>query len=120
MKKTINTEHILSLIDKFDTERDWQQFHTLKNLAISAAIESGELLEIFQWLNDDEIKQQLRETTFKEKIAHELADVFIYLFRIIKKLDIDIEDAISAKMKLNERKYPAIKVKGMAKKYSEY
>jgi NTP pyrophosphatase (non-canonical NTP hydrolase) len=106
------------LIREFVSERDWDQFHTPRNLAASVCIESAELLEAFQWLvtgTESEISDARREN-----IRHEIADVLFYLIRLADKLDVDLPSAVREKLVLNREKYPANKVRGDARKYTEY
>lgn len=112
-----NSEEMEKLILSFRKERDWEQFHTPRTLASSICIESAELLEIFQWVKDNEIKDRIsqKETQLKEEIA----DIAIYLFLLSHDLGIDVEIAIKEKLKKNEEKYPVQKFKGIAKKYDE-
>jgi NTP pyrophosphatase (non-canonical NTP hydrolase) len=103
---------------KFAQERDWDQFHSPKNLSMALSVEVAELVEHFQWLTEDK-SQQLDEKTLAE-VADEIADVQVYLLRLADKLDVDILDAVDKKIKKNEAKYPADKVRGSSKKYTEY
>ena len=103
---------------QFAAERDWEQFHTPKNLAMALSVEVAELVEHFQWLTVEQ-SQHLDAATL-EKVREEIGDVLIYLVRLGDKLGIDLVDAAFAKLQQNERKYPADKVRGKAKKYSEY
>jgi dCTP diphosphatase len=103
---------------KFAQERDWDQFHSPKNLSMALSVEVAELVEHFQWLTEDK-SQQLDEKTLAE-VADEIADVQVYLLRLADKLDVDILDAVDKKIKKNEAKYPAEKVRGSSKKYTEY
>ncbi len=112
---------LLMLRDKlrvFADERDWDQFHTPKNLAMALMVEAAELLEHFQWLTPD----QSCDLTEKSRAAvkEELADVLLYLIRIADKLGVDLLDAALLKMEKNALKYPADIVRGSAKKYNEY
>lgn len=105
-------------IRTFVEERDWDPFHSPKNLATALAVEAAELLEPFQWL-----KSGTPEELGAEKLAavrHELADVLIYLVRLADKLDVDLAAAAQEKMEINREKYPADKVRGDARKYSDY
>ena len=107
-----------ALVREFVDERDWDQFHTPKNLAMALSVEAAELLEHFQWLASgagDEIGAAKRV-----EIGHEMADVLVYLVRLADKLDIDLRQAVLDKMVLNRAKYPADKVRGDARKYSDY
>ena len=106
---------IKSRLRAFRKERDWQRFHTPKNLAISVAIEVGELLEHFQWRSDVEIAQHL--AVDKERVADELADVAIYAIQLADVADIDLGAAIAAKIAKNDSKYPAALVHGRSEKY---
>ena len=93
-------------IDAFVSERNWEKYHTPKNLVMALSGEVGELNECFQWLDDDDIKQIKNSPNKKIPIEYEIADVFIYLIRIAKKMDIDIEDSVYKKIELNKIKYP--------------
>jgi len=102
----------------FAKERDWDQFHAPKNLAMALSVEVAELVEHFQWLSEDQSKS-LDEKT-KAEVADEIADVQVYLIRLADKLDVDILDAVGQKIEKNKAKYPADKVRGKSKKYTEY
>jgi dCTP diphosphatase len=102
---------------KFAAERDWDQFHTPKNLAIALSVESGELLEHFQWLTAEQ-SEKLSESDL-EKVRLEIADVFLYLLSLSDKLGVDLVAAAFEKIELNAKKYPVELAKGSAKKYSE-
>ncbi len=104
----------------FRDQRDWQQFHTLKNLLVSLSVEAGELLELAQWKDDDALHAALAEPDFHRRLSEEMADVFIYLLLICEKTDIDLTQAALDKMEINEARYPAEKVRGSARKYTEY
>jgi NTP pyrophosphatase (non-canonical NTP hydrolase) len=106
------------LIREFVSERDWDQFHTPKNLATALSVEASELLEPFQWLVSGE-KSELDEAK-QTAIRHEMADVLGYLIRLADKMDVDLFQAVVEKMALNRKKYPADKVRGDSRKYSEY
>ena len=110
----MNYKKIKSEIRKFVDERDWEQFHTPKNLSMALSVEASELLEIFQWQKADEYKNVNKKQ--KEMIKDEIADIFYYLVRISDKLNIDIEKALIKKMKKNRKKYPKRLVKGKAVK----
>ncbi len=106
------------LLRKFAEERDWDQFHSPKNLAMALVAEAGELVEHFQWLTEEQ--SQHVDSDKLAKIEEELADVLIYLVRLADKLDVDLYAASNRKIERNAQKYPASKVKGSAKKYTEY
>ncbi|RME63026.1 MAG: nucleotide pyrophosphohydrolase [Nitrospirae bacterium] len=103
---------------KFRDQRDWAQFHTLKDLAISIAIEAGELLEEFQW-KDLKAQREHIEGPGKKRVASEVADIMIYLLLFCHEAGIDLLKAVKEKIEEHERKYPVEKAKGTAKKYTE-
>jgi dCTP diphosphatase len=103
---------------QFAKDRDWDQFHSPKNLSMALSVEVSELLENFQWLTEEQsytLDQQQRAA-----VVDEIADVQMYLARLADKLDINIGEAIEQKINKNEAKYPAELVKGSSKKYTEY
>jgi len=108
MSKT-QSEFLINQLTTFRDERDWDQFHNPKDLAIALSIEANELLEQFLWKNADEANI--------EKIKEELADVFAYAFLLADKMKINVEEIVMDKIKLNVEKYPVDKAKGSAKKY---
>ena len=103
---------------RFARERDWEQFHSPKNLAMALAGEAGELLEHFQWLTEEQSENLPEEK--KQAVAMELADILIYLVRLSQRLDIDLMDAAWRKISINEKRYPVEKVKGDARRAEEY
>jgi NTP pyrophosphatase (non-canonical NTP hydrolase) len=103
-------ELLLNRIDKFNKDRDWDQFHSPVNLSKSISIEAGELLECFQWSND---KYEL------EEVKEELADVMNYCLQMCNALHVDPIDIINKKIDKNEKKYPVEKAKGKSTKYSK-
>ena len=110
-------EQIKTRLREFASERDWDQFHSPKNLAMALIVEAAELVEHFQWLTEDQ-SQTLPPEKLAE-VAQEIADIQIYLIRLADKLGVDMEKAVNAKIELNEKKYPADKVRGSAAKYSD-
>lgn len=96
---------------EFRNERDWEQFHNPKDLAIALNVEAGELLELFLWKHESEANI--------EKVKEELADVFAYAFLLADKYGLDVSEIVQNKIKLNAAKYPVDKAKGTAKKYNE-
>lgn len=121
MKEEREQHDLLALRDivrKFVEERDWDQFHTPKNLASALSVEAAELLEPFQWLQSGQA-HELNEKT-RMQIRHEMADVLTYLIRLADKMDVDLYEAVLEKMELNRRKYPAEQVRGDARKYTAY
>ena len=102
-------------LQQFADARDWGPFHSPKNLASALIVEAGELLEHFQWLTEDQSRQLAHEQ--KQAVAHEMADVLLYLVQLSTVLDIDLIDAARAKMALNAQKYPAEQSRGHSRKY---
>lgn len=103
---------------QFAAERDWDQFHSPKNLSMALAAEAAELLEHFQWLTEEQSANL--PTDKRQEVELELADIFNYLLRLADKLDVDIAAAADRKIQINEQKYPAERVRGKAMKYDEY
>lgn len=118
MNELMNLGHVLKEINQFSTERSWDQFHSIKNLAMALSVESSELLEIYQWLSEEE-SNDLSNTVLIAKSRDEVADIFIYLIKIADKLNIDLEEAVLEKLKQNSVKYPVEKSRGNSKKYDE-
>ena len=102
---------ITEALINFRNERDWEQFHNPKDLALAINVEAGELLELFLWKNVEEAN--------KEKIKEELADVFAYAFLLADKYQFDVKEIVLEKIQKNAAKYPVEKAKGTAKKYNE-
>ena len=102
----------------FAAARDWEQFHSPKNLAMALSVEASELVEEFQWLTEEQ--SQALDAERRERVRLELADVFIYLLRLADRLDVDLLRAADDKIAQNERKYPAERVRGDSRKYTEY
>ena len=117
--RTINSlESLRDRLREFAGERDWDQYHTPKNLSMALIAEAAELVEHFQWV--DGYTSHLLTDRTRQSVEEELADILIYLVRISDKLDIDLYRAAERKIGINEKKYPAEKVRGSAKKYTEY
>jgi NTP pyrophosphatase (non-canonical NTP hydrolase) len=102
----------------FAQARDWEQFHSPKNLVMALAGECGELLEHFQWLNEEQSASLVPEK--KREVALEMADILIYLVRLSQRLDLDLLAAADEKIGINERRYPVEKVRGDARRADEY
>ncbi len=111
-------EKLKKQLQKFADLRDWNQFHSPKNLSMALISEAGELIEHFQWLTEEDSENLDKEEL--EEVAQEMADVQIYLVRLADMLNIDLEQAVQQKIKINEEKYPHHKVKGSSKKYTHY
>lgn len=104
-------------LDQFAQERDWQQFHSPKNLASALVVETGELLEHFQWLTEAQSRELAPEK--RDAVGAEIADVLLYLIQLANALGIDPVAAAQAKLKLNALKYPVDRARGSSKKYDE-
>jgi len=107
------------IIKKHCEERDWDQFHNAKELAIALSIEASELLEHFRFKTWEEVDSLFKDPKKKEGIGDEMADVLYFLTRLSQKYNIDLSEAFERKMKENARKYPVEKAKGSNKKYNE-
>lgn len=111
-------ESVRKRLREFAAVRDWDQFHSPKNLSMALSVEASELVECFQWLTEEQSHALNAEQL--AAVTDEIADVQLYLIRLADKVGVDIAAAIEQKIKKNEAKYPAEKVKGSSKKYSEY
>lgn len=111
-------ESVRKRLREFAAVRDWDQFHSPKNLSMALSVEASELVECFQWLTEEQSYSLNAEQL--TAVTDEIADVQLYLIRLADKIGVDIGVAIEQKIKKNEAKYPAEKVKGSSKKYSEY
>ena len=120
MPKKITLQEIKIKIRKFIRERDWEQFHSPKNISMSIAIEAGELMEHFQWLTTGESRKLLKDKRKRGEIEDELADIAIYILDFCNLFGLDIEKIIANKLEKTAKKYPAHIVKGKAHKYTHY
>lgn len=111
-------EELRVRVRDFVAERDWERFHSPKNLAMALSVEASELVELFQWLTEEESAQL--DDARRSRVADELADVLWFLVRLSDRLDIDLLQAAGRKLAANAEKYPADRVRGQAKKYSDY
>lgn len=109
---------LMRKIRRFARERDWEQFHTPKNLAMALSVEASEIVEIFQWLTG----AQSRELPEKKRadLVDELADTYIYLLKLADQFGVDLNEAATLKLRKNALKYPVSKARGSAKKYTEF
>jgi dCTP diphosphatase len=103
----------------FAHERDWEQFHSPKNLSMAIACEAGELLELFQWLSETESKAIMENEKKADSVRHELADVLLYIVRLADVLEINLKEAATAKIALNAARYPVVASRGSAQKHTE-
>ncbi|RKX37325.1 MAG: nucleotide pyrophosphohydrolase [Thermotogae bacterium] len=113
-------EELKETVKKFCEERDWDQFHNAKDLAIALSIEVSELLEIFRWKSLDEIEQLFLDDKKRGKIEDEMADIFYFLLRIAQKYGVDLSRSLEKKMDKNKNRYPIEKARGSNKKYNEF
>jgi dCTP diphosphatase len=111
-------EDLRNAIRAFIDQRDWEQFHSPKNLAMALSVEVSEVVEHFQWLTEEQSRKLPSETL--AEVREEIGDVVIYLTELADKLGIDPVEAAKAKVEINRQKYPADSVKGKASKYTEY
>lgn len=114
MQDSDSFKQLVQRIRKFSDDRDWSQFHDPKNLAISLSLEASEVLELYQWTKDNQLKPERAD-----KIDEELADVFYWLIMLSNHYGVDLVEALDKKMDKNEEKYPIEKAKGSSSKYNE-
>ncbi len=110
-------EQLRDAIRQFSNERDWDKYHSPKNLAAALVVEAAELLEHFQWLNEEHSKTLSADK--HDAVKAEIADVFIYLVRLADKLDVELISAAKEKIESNAKRYPVDKSRGNARKYNE-
>lgn len=112
----MDIKQIQQLLAEFAKARDWEQFHSPKNLSMALAAESGELLELFQWLSEEQSRQL--DAAQRQLVAEEMADMLLYLLRLADELDVDLEMAAQDKLRRNAEKYPVELSRGNAAKYN--
>ena len=103
----------------FRDERDWEQFHLPKDLALGLGIEAGELGELFLWKSAEQVRQDLEDAAFRQRLADEMADVQMFLLYLAEASGISLPDAVRAKLETNAEKYPVEKARGSARKYTD-
>ena len=108
-------KELLDCIAEFEAQRDWQQFHSPKNLAMGIAVETGELLELFQWISTEESRKVVQDPAQMDRLREEMADIFCYLLNLAHVLNIDLSEAFYMKMQRNAQKYPPDKYRGKYK-----
>jgi dCTP diphosphatase len=111
-------DELRARVRDFVAERDWERFHSPKNLAMALSVEASELLELFQWLTEEE--SGALDPERRRRAAEEMADVLWFLVRLSDRLDVDLLAAAELKLAANAEKYPADRVRGLARKYDEY
>jgi NTP pyrophosphatase (non-canonical NTP hydrolase) len=119
MDASTNIEDLKKMVKKFCSERDWDQFHSAKDLAIGLSTESAELLELFRFKSEQEVKDRVSDPSDRRKVENELADVFFFVLRFAQMNGMDLSECLRSKMELNAQKYPISKSKGSNKKYNE-
>lgn len=119
MDKKTTIEELKEMVKEFCEARDWNQFHNPKDLAIGISTEANELLQIFRFKSEEDMRQ-LMSSERKDEIEEELADVFYFVLRFAQMNNIDLSQAVKNKIDKNNKKYPVEKAKGCNKKYNEY
>lgn len=119
MESKTNIYELKEKIKQFCQERDWDQYHNPKDLAIGIITESAELLEHFRFKNEAEVEAMLKNPEKKTEVSEELADIFYFVLRLAQKYDINLVDALDKKLEKNARNYPIEKARGSNKKYKE-
>ena len=114
----MDLEKIKLKLREFSRERDWEQYHTPKNLSMALSVEVAELAEIFQWSNDGGLNE-IKDPDIRDHIEKEIADIFNYLVKLVDMLNMDLEKAALKKIQDNAKKYPIKKSKGNSTKYSD-
>ena len=117
--KTTRISELRERVSKFVQDRDWDKYHNPKDIAVSITIEASELLEIFQWVKDDDLDKTIEEPGKITRLEEELGDVMIYCISLANTLNMDIAQAVMKKIEKNESKYPVERVKGDYRKYTD-
>lgn len=115
----LDISRLADALQRFADDRDWQQFHSPKNLLLALTGETGELCEIFQWMSEADAKDAAKRPETAQAVRDELADVLMYLVRLSSVLGVDLNDAVTSKLALNGQKYPVDKAKSTSKKYDQ-
>ncbi|WP_053152645.1 nucleotide pyrophosphohydrolase [Pseudomonas protegens] len=115
----VDVANLAASLQRFADDRDWQQFHSPKNLLLALTGETGELCEIFQWMSEADAKDAAKRPETAQAVKDELADVLMYLVRLSTVLGVDLNEAVTNKLALNGQKYPVDKAKSTSKKYDQ-
>ena len=118
LNRELNLEKISERLKKFSKDRNWEQYHSPKNLAMALSVEVAELVEIFQWSNDGGTKE-INDPDTRKQIEEEIADIFNYLVKFVDLMEIDLEKISLEKIQKNDEKYPVEKSKGKSEKYNK-
>lgn len=116
----VNINYLKEKIKIFCEDRDWDQYHNAKELAIGIVTEASELLQHFRFKSEKEVDELFKNEKKREEISEEIADILYFLVRLSERYEIDLSTELDKKIKKNEKRYPVEKVKGSNKKYSEY
>ena len=115
----VDVEPLAQALAVFARDRDWEQFHSPKNLVMALIGETGELAEVFQWMSEGDSKGAASNPKTAQAVRDEMADVLMYLVRLADVLGVDLNEAVQSKIKTNANKYPADKARGSSAKYTE-
>lgn len=115
----LDTTQLAEELEQFAEARNWAQFHSPKNLAMALAGETGELVEIFQWMTEEQSKVAAQQPETARAVRDELADVLMYVVRLADRLGVDLNEAVQYKLQLNGQKYPVDKARNTSKKYDQ-
>jgi dCTP diphosphatase len=118
-ERLVDVQALAELLRRFALERDWDQFHSPKNLVMALTGEVGELAEVFQWMSEEASRDAARDPRTAEAVRHELADVLLYVVRLADALDVDLNAAVAEKLRLNAEKYPVDMAHGNSRKYTD-
>ncbi|MBD0705047.1 MAG: nucleotide pyrophosphohydrolase [Pseudomonas rhizophila] len=118
-KQLIDVKNLAASLQRFADDRDWQQFHSPKNLLLALTGEVGELCEVFQWMSEADSVAAAKHPATAQAVKDELADVLMYLVRLSSVLGVDLNEAVTSKLALNDQKYPVDKAKSTSKKYDQ-
>ncbi|MBJ2223953.1 MULTISPECIES: nucleotide pyrophosphohydrolase [Pseudomonas] len=119
LEQLVDVKNLAASLQCFADDRDWQQFHSPKNLLLALTGEVGELCEIFQWMSEAESTSSANRPETAQAVKDELADVLMYLVRLASVLGVDLNEAVTSKLALNGQKYPVDKAKSTSKKYDQ-
>lgn len=116
----LDLEKLHSRIQTFSKDRNWDKFHSMKNLSMALSVETSELVEIFQWMSESESNEIMNNPEQLQAFKDEIADIFIYLLRLSHKANLNLEEVVMMKMDKNEKKYPVELAFGNSKKYDQF
>lgn len=117
--RDITIHELKKIVQRFCEDRDWDQYHNAKDLAIGVSTEASELLEIFRFKSEKQVEDMFKNAKAREEISDEMADTLYFILRLAQKYDIDLSEALKQKIEKNSKKYPIENAKGSNKKYDE-